>query len=79
MAGSHKWGRGVHYFNLQELPNSKHGNEKDLKVKSFLEHSHTWDNQLIRFSSYVLSSNTIKLQPPVTSQNNIKDICIEFP
>ena len=72
-------GRGVYDFNLQELPNSKHANEKELKVKSFLEHSHTWDNRLIRFSSYVLSSNTIKFQQPITSQNNIKDISIEFP
>lgn len=36
---SYKWGKKVPCLNLQELPNSKHGNEIDLKVKSFLEHS----------------------------------------
>lgn len=24
----------MHYFNLQELPNSKHGNENNFKVKA---------------------------------------------
>lgn len=42
----------MHCFNLQELPNPKHGNEEDFKIKSFLEYSHhTWKNWFIRFTS----------------------------
>lgn len=41
MTGSHKLGGKMHSLNLQALPNSKYSNEEDLKVKYFLEHSHT--------------------------------------
>lgn len=57
----------VHCFNLQESPNSKQSNKKDLKVKSFLELSPTRKNRLFRFTSSELSINTIKFQQPVTS------------
>lgn len=69
----------VHGFNLQESPNSKQSNKKDLKVKSFLELSPTRKNRLFRFTSSELPINTIKFQQPLTSQHHIKDIYIEFP
>lgn len=57
----------VHGFNLQESPNSKQSNKKDLKVKSFLELSPTRKNRLFRFTSSELPINTIKFQQPLTS------------